>query len=90
MTRIDSGVTELVNISTISTKDPTLVNISTISTMDATLVNISNISTMDATLNSTKMVASEVATSVAETEFLLKDLDDGIEEGGEDLKFFKN
>ena len=90
MTRIDSGVTELVNISTISTKDPTLVNISTISTKDPTLVNISTISKMNATLNSTTMVADTVDTSVAETEFLLKDLDDGMGGDGEDLKFSKN
>ena len=53
MSRIESGVTELVNISTISNM-------------------------------------SAVATSVAETQFLLKDLDDSMEECGEDLKFSKN
>ena len=64
MRRIESGVTELVNLSTISN--------------------------MSATLNSTKMVANAAATSIAETQFLLKDSDDGMENDGEDLKFSKN
>jgi len=57
MTSPESGVTELVNISTVSTALPT-----------------------------NRMVASEVATRIAETQFLLKEE----EEGREDFEFSKN
>ena len=57
MTSPESGVTELVNISTVSTALPT-----------------------------NRMVASEVATRIAETQFLLKEE----EEGREDFDFSKN